>query len=202
MIKKRLVALLAATALTFTSTPPAAFAVDSFDYGVGVFFQTCISKKVSGAFALQFRPQGKSWVTADSGPAWDDRQTEGGTCPTFAAGGFWTPNVGGLVDLRIYNTSNHKIYFTKTVKITGAPSANAKVSMPNLVGAIDGNLNWWLSTHGFKFKVGQPQSTGFNPKISCLMSGKNVVLRQSPARGALVTNSSSTRVTIWVNCEW
>jgi hypothetical protein len=202
MIKKRLFALLTATAITFVSAPPSAYAIDSFDYGVGVFFGTCVSKKVPGTFALQYRTQSKSWATADSGPAWDDRQNEGGTCPTFAVGGIWTPNVGGLVDLRIINTSNHKVYFTQTVKITGAPSATASVAMPNLVGAIDGNLNWWLSTHGYKFRVGQPQNTGYNAKISCLMSGKNVVLKQSPARGTMVPNSSSTRITIWVNCQW
>ena len=82
------------------------------------------------------------------------------------------------------------------------PVASNTVEMPNLIGQIDGDVQWILSKNGYNFSYGFPESTGFNPQLSCLNSGNNVVVDQSPQPGAEVVNDSSTRLRIFVNCEW
>lgn len=90
---------------------------------------------------------------------------------------------------------------------TGAASAAPKppaiqyVRMPSLIGIMDGQLRWQLSTKGYKFTVALTKSyPGFNTKLSCLMSGRNFITRQNPAAGLTVANTSATTVTVWVNC--
>lgn len=86
-------------------------------------------------------------------------------------------------------------------KKTKAPEPEIDyVEMPNIVGAIDGEAKRWLFQNGYKF-VFDVKSTGFNPKISCLMSGRNLVLEQRPAAGTQVVNGFSTRLTAVVQCE-
>lgn len=75
------------------------------------------------------------------------------------------------------------------------------VSMPNLVGMYDGQAKTWLFQNGYKFSF-NVQSTGYNPKTSCLMSGNNLILSQSPAANSSVLNQFSTSVRVYVNCEW
>ena len=88
-----------------------------------------------------------------------------------------------------------------------APSAEKtslqveQVEMPNLVGAADGEAKNWLFSNGYKFAT-TLKSTGFNPKTSCMMSGRNVILGQSIAAGSIVNNDSSTMVWLTVDCEW
>lgn len=74
------------------------------------------------------------------------------------------------------------------------------VQVPNIVGALDGEAKTWLFQNGYDF-VFDVKSTGFNPKLSCLMSGGNIVVEQSPAAGTEVENSFSTRLTAYVECE-
>lgn len=76
-----------------------------------------------------------------------------------------------------------------------------QVEMPNLVGATDGEAKNWLFSNGYKFAT-ILKSTGFNPKTSCMMSGRNIVLDQSIAAGSIVNNDSSTMVSLTVDCEW
>ena len=75
------------------------------------------------------------------------------------------------------------------------------VSMPNLLGSLDGQARSWLTANGYSFSV-MFKSTGFNPKTSCMMSGRNPILNQTPAPGVTVTNDYSTQVVFTVNCEW
>jgi hypothetical protein len=75
------------------------------------------------------------------------------------------------------------------------------VSMPNLLGSLDGQARSWLTANGYSFSV-IFKSTGFNPKTSCMMSGRNPILNQTPAPGVTVTNDYSTQVVFTVNCEW
>jgi hypothetical protein len=73
--------------------------------------------------------------------------------------------------------------------------------MPSLIGIIDGQLRWKLSTNGYKFSVAMTKSNpGYNTKLSCLMSGRNYITRQNPSAGLTVANTSATTVTVWVNC--
>jgi hypothetical protein len=81
------------------------------------------------------------------------------------------------------------------------PPAVEKVSMPNLVGSIDGNARNWLSNNGYEFNF-DIQSTGYNPQISCLMAGNNYIVDQEPRAGSTVENSFSTSVVVYVDCEW
>jgi hypothetical protein len=75
------------------------------------------------------------------------------------------------------------------------------VSMPNLLGSIDGSARNWLRNNGYDFSF-DIQSTGYNPQTSCLISGDNVIVDQSPQPGSQVENSFSTRVVVYVDCEW
>lgn len=75
------------------------------------------------------------------------------------------------------------------------------VEVPNLVGMLDGVAKNELFMNGYRFYL-DIKSTGFNPKQSCLMSGQNVILTQSPAPGSVVNNDASTRLTVKVNCEF
>lgn len=75
------------------------------------------------------------------------------------------------------------------------------VKVPNIVGALDGEAKTWLFFNGYDFSF-NVKSTGFNPKLSCLMSGKNYIIEQSPAAGTEVENSFSTSLTAYVECEW
>lgn len=75
------------------------------------------------------------------------------------------------------------------------------VQVPNVVGMLDGVAKNELFMNGYSFYL-DIKSTGFNPKQSCLMSGQNVILAQSPSPGSVVNNDSSTRLTVKVNCEF
>jgi hypothetical protein len=75
------------------------------------------------------------------------------------------------------------------------------VQVPNIVGAIDGGVRNWLTRNGYEFGF-EVKSTGFNAKLSCLMSGENYVIEQSPAAGTQVENNIGTRLTAYVECEW
>jgi hypothetical protein len=84
--------------------------------------------------------------------------------------------------------------------VVHAPIAKS-IRMPSLLGMVDGQLRWQLSTKGYKFSVAMTKSyPGYNTKLSCLMSGRNYIVKQSPAVGSTVANSTSTVVTVWVNC--
>jgi hypothetical protein len=76
-----------------------------------------------------------------------------------------------------------------------------QVSMPDLVGSIDGNARNWLRSNGYDFNF-DIKSTGFNAQISCLMSGDNYIVAQEPSAGSAVENSFSTSVVVYVDCEW
>ena len=82
------------------------------------------------------------------------------------------------------------------------PIASNTVTMPNFIGQIDGDVQQILQSNGLSFSYGFPESTGFNPQLSCLNSGNNVVVDQSPQPGSEVANDSTTRLRIFVNCEW
>ena len=76
-----------------------------------------------------------------------------------------------------------------------------KVKVPNIVGVIrDGEVPGWLYRNGYKF-VFLLESTGFNSLKSCMMSGKNMILKQEPAAGTLVANSVQTVLRGIVDCE-
>jgi hypothetical protein len=94
--------------------------------------------------------------------------------------------------------------FTFTTGIASAapkPSGIQYVRMPSLIGIVDGQLRWKLSTNGYKFSVAMTKSNpGYNTKLSCLMSGRNYITRQNPSAGLTVANTSATTVTVWVNC--
>lgn len=194
--------LAAATVLTIS---PQAYALDTFDVGVGMFWNTCLSTKVPGTFQLQVKKGGQSaWTTVGSSKAWDDRNTEDGSCPTYAVGAVWTPKTAGTYDIRLFNASNKKSYESKRIAIAGPVNTQPTVQtvkMPQLVNAYDGQAKTWLFNNGYKFSF-NVESTGFNPKLSCLMSGRNVILSQKPLPGTVVVNQFSTRVTVKVNCEW
>ena len=76
-----------------------------------------------------------------------------------------------------------------------------QVSMPNLVGSIDGNARNWLRNNGYDFSF-DIQSTGYNAQTSCLISGNNYIVGQQPSAGSTVENSFSTSVIVYVDCEW
>jgi len=75
------------------------------------------------------------------------------------------------------------------------------VQVPNFVGSIDGNVKNWLAQNGYNFNV-RIDSTGYNPKISCLMAGDNSIVDQSPAPNTSVENLFSTTLVVYVDCEW
>ena len=204
--KKFLLAGLLTMTLSSVGTLPS-HAASSFDLGVGVYFGTCLSQKVPGNFILQSKVPGSSvWKSLGSSKAWDDRQTEDGQCPKFAAGVFWTPRKVGLFTLRLYNSAQGKTYKSWSIRIVGqtAPTGPTvkMVRMPDITGQMDGQVPWLLTTHGYKFSVmNYPHNIGYNPITSCMMSGTNVVLKQSPAPGLIVENSTNTRVEMWVDCN-
>jgi beta-lactam-binding protein with PASTA domain len=74
------------------------------------------------------------------------------------------------------------------------------VSMPNLVGATEGEVKTWLSRNGFKFNT--IANYGLNPRMSLCVGGKGLVTGQSVRPGAQVKNQFSTSVRIDVDCEW
>jgi hypothetical protein len=74
------------------------------------------------------------------------------------------------------------------------------VQVPDIIGGIDGDVETWLFQNGYKF-VFDVKSTGFNPKLSCLLSGNNLILDQNPRAGTQVNNTTATRLTAVVNCE-
>jgi hypothetical protein len=75
------------------------------------------------------------------------------------------------------------------------------VEVPDITGGIDGQVRTWLRNNGYKFSY-DIKSTGFNPKISCLTSGRNLIVGQDPAPGSQVKNTSSTWLRAYVECEW
>lgn len=203
---KKLAAAVVAAAIIFGSAG-SALAMDTVDYGVRMYWETCLSTKVPGNFLLQLQQKGSStWKTVGYAKAWDDRLTEDGSCPAFAVGVLWKPTVPGIVTVRLFNTAQQKAYHQATVRVSSpAPAAPVveTVYMPSLIGRIDGQVRSLLLSSGYKFYYsGFPHSTGYNPKQSCLMSGQNYVQAQSPQPGTVVRNDSTTRVEIYVNCEW
>lgn len=203
-MKKLFATTLAVVSLLVLAGAEPALAVENFDANVSAYFGTCLSTKVSGNFQLQSRATGStSWVSQGSSKAWDDRMTEDGTCPKYAVGAIWAYPQAGTYTLRIYNLANHKTYKTWSVRFLGASVPTVQtVKMPKIVGGIDGQVPWWLTTHGYKFRVmTYPHNIGFAPVISCMMSKRNLVLRQYPAAGTIVENSTNTQVEMWVNCN-
>ena len=87
-------------------------------------------------------------------------------------------------------------------KKTKAPETQIEyVEIPNIVGVIrDGEVRGWLQRNGYKIAF-LLESTGFNSLKSCMMSGKNMILRQEPAAGTLVANSAQTTLRGTVDCE-
>ncbi len=99
--------------------------------------------------------------------------------------------------------SNPNSSSTNPSDSTGAGGDSQKtksVKMPKIIGWVDGQVSWKLAAHGYKFSVAMPTSTGFAPLNSCLMSKKNLVLRQTPVAGSSVVNTPLTVVRMWVDC--
>ena len=94
------------------------------------------------------------------------------------------------------NSSNSDV----TTGTSTAPTVET-VPVPNFIGQIDGQVSGWLIRNGYKVRS-SIKSTGFNPKISCLMAGDNQIVDQSPAPGTEVENTSATSIDIFVDCEW
>jgi hypothetical protein len=191
------------SALLLTSVTPA-HAIDSFDIGVEMAWSNCLPKKVTGTFKLQTKLAGTSnWVTQGTAAADDGSGGDGSECARWEYSIFWTPREVGTLALRVINGS--KVYESSTIRITNTgPHAVAPVqyvSVPNVIGSRDGAVRTWLQTHGYKFTY-DIKNIGGNPKLSCLMSGKNIIQRQSPAPGARVPNKGSTWLYVYVDCEW
>lgn len=89
----------------------------------------------------------------------------------------------------------------ENVDETYVPPAIETIKAPNLLGALDSVAKNWLFQNGYKLNL-WIKSTGFNPKLSCLNSGQNIIIDQSPAPGTPVQNSSATLITVFVDCEW
>ena len=86
-------------------------------------------------------------------------------------------------------------------KPTQSSPSVEKVKVPNIVGVIrDGEVRGWLQQNGYKIAF-LLESTGFNSLKSCMMSGKNMILKQEPAAGTLVANSAQTVLRGTVDCE-
>jgi len=78
-------------------------------------------------------------------------------------------------------------------------TTDENVEVPNIVGSIDGAIESQLSSNGYKFWF-IPKSTGFNPKLSCMLSGQNYIVDQDPKAGTIVRNASGTQLVAFVNC--
>jgi len=123
------------------------------------------------------------WTTVQNGnfPTWDD--------------------VGYVVYELCWDAADFEITIpiVEEETVPSQPSVQY-VEVPNIVGVLDGQAKTWLFQNGYGFSF-DVKSTGFNPRISCLMSGTNLVLEQSPPAGSLAANNSSTRLTAFVSCE-
>jgi hypothetical protein len=195
---KRVFAVLLAVCLT-VGPASSGMAIETVKVGQEVYWGTCFSKKLPGKFTLQVKKSGGSWTSVGSDYVWDDRQDYSTGCPKYAVGVDWTPKTAGTYSLRLRSSSTGKNFETGTLKVV-SPTV-AKVSMPRLVGMVDGDVSWWLKTKNFRFSLAQTKSKpGWNTTLSCLMGQKQLVVQQSPAAGTAVVNSSATNVQTWVNC--
>jgi hypothetical protein len=202
-LKKIIAVLSLAISVALASAVPAS-AIDSYDIKVQMAWGKCLPKKVAGTFKLQTKLSGTSnWVTQGTAKADDGSGGDGSECAKWEYWIMWTPTQLGTINLRVINGS--KVFESTTIKITNTgPYAQTQVSyvsVPNMLGSRDGAARSWLQSHGYKFSL-DLRSTGGNPKQSCMMSGNNPILRQSPAPGVRVANRFQTWLTIFVDCEW
>ena len=201
---KRLIALVLAAIVSVSISAGPASAIDSYDVGVEMAWGKCLPKKVTGTFKLQTKLSGTSnWVTQGTTTADDGSGGDGSECAKWQYWIFWTPKQVGTLNLRVVNGS--KVFESTTIRVTNtgpyAVQPVKTVSVPNMLGSRDGAARSWLQSHGYKFTL-DLRNIGGNPKQSCMMSGKNTILRQSPAPGARVANAPKTWLFIYVDCEW
>jgi hypothetical protein len=198
---KRLITVFSiVSALVFTSVAPAN-AIDSYDIGIEMAWTKCLPKKVSGTFKLQTKLSGTSnWVTQGTSPTYTP--DVGSECARWEYDIFWTPKQVGTLALRVINGS--KVYESTTIKVTNTgPNATSTVSyknVPRMIGGRDGDARSWLQRNGYKFTL-NIRNIGYNPIVSCMMSGNNLILKQSPAPGTRVVNSAKTILAVFVDCN-
>ena len=122
------------------------------------------------------------WTSVQNGdfPTWDD--------------------VGYVVYELCWDAADFEITIPIVEESTNPAPPVETVQVPDIIGGVDGDVETWLFQNGYKF-VFDVKSTGFNPKLSCLLSGNNLILDQNPRAGTQVNNTTATRLTAFVNCE-
>jgi hypothetical protein len=90
----------------------------------------------------------------------------------------------------------------------GASGADSyeEVYVPSILGLQHKDVRWWLSSNGYKFSIDIKSKRidgklSYNPSLACMQVGEEFVFEQEPAPGSVAENSSSTRITGWVDCE-
>jgi hypothetical protein len=122
------------------------------------------------------------WTTVQNGdfPTWDD--------------------VGYVVYELCWDAADFEITIPIVEESANPAPTVETVQVPDIIGGVDGDVETWLFQNGYKF-IFDVKSTGFNPKLSCLLSGNNLILDQNPRAGTQVNNTTATRLTAFVNCE-
>ena len=82
----------------------------------------------------------------------------------------------------------------------GAATNVNTFELPDFVGYTQNDVTNWFRSNGLRV---QPFFRyGFNPKVSCEVSGDGMVTAQNPRAGATVEDTPSSRVEFDVNCDW
>jgi hypothetical protein len=72
--------------------------------------------------------------------------------------------------------------------------------LPNFIGYTQNDVEDWFWSNGISAR---PYfDYGFNPMVSCEVSGDGPVIGQNPGGGAVIEDVSSTRVSFEIDCDW
>ena len=128
-----------------------------------------------------------------------------------------TPNSAGGVNLSVSpewaDSTNALLWNSGCSNLAEPPAAPADsgssgggetvvytFELPDFSGATQNQVEDWFFSNGIRARPGFDY--GFNPMVSCEVTGEGIVIGQSPGPGSILDDLASTSVRFDVDCDW
>ena len=135
-----------------------------------------------GNVVLMVTPKGSNGVTLAISPEWADSTNII----------LWNSGCSSLASPPAESNSDNTDGSEETTIYT--------FELPNFIGYTQNDVEDWFWSNGISAR---PYfDYGFNPMVSCEVSGDGPVIGQNPGGGTVIEDLSSTRVSFDIDCDW
>jgi hypothetical protein len=174
-----------------------------------------LGNQCSGLSSFALDPANWLFTLAETGTAPYEMGISGGDGGAVVL--LVTPNSAGGVSLSVSpewaDSTNALLWNSGCSNLAEAPAAPVDsgsngggetvvytFELPDFSGATQNQVEDWFFSNGIKARPGFDY--GFNPMVSCEVTGEGIVIGQSPGPGAVLDDLASSSVRFDIDCDW